>query len=127
MGETEQEVEEEKQEAPHAAVEAVPRGENCAVTVEDLDFGVEELEDEVVAEPEIAGDESDNDSLEELLDQLSDEETPAAAAAAAAGGEARKNSTEELEAELEMDLDNLKLDDIDTTDVNLDDEDLLED
>merc|ERR1712192_72691 len=130
MGETEQEVEEEKQEAPHAAVEAVPRGENCAVTAEDLDFGVEELEDEVVAEPEIAEDESDNDSLEELLDQLSDEETPAAAAAAAAaaaGGEARKNSTEELEAELEMDLDNLKLDDIDTTDVNLDDEDLLED
>jgi len=38
-----------------------------------------------------------------------------------------KNSTDELEAELEMDLDNLKLDDIDTTDVNLDDEDLLED
>ena len=51
------------------------------------------------------------------------EETPAAVA----GGEARKNSTDELEAELEMDLDNLKLDDIDTTDVNLDDEDLLED
>ena len=43
------------------------------------------------------------------------------------GAEARKNSTDELEAELEMDLDNLKLDDIDTTDVNLDDEDLLED
>merc|ERR1712115_623282 len=36
-------------------------------------------------------------------------------------------STDDLEAELEMDLDNLKLDDIDTTDVNLDDEDLLED
>ena len=36
-------------------------------------------------------------------------------------------TTAELEAELEMDLDNLKLDDIDTTDVNLDDEDLLED
>merc|ERR1712038_1606282 len=47
--------------------------------------------------------------------------------AAATGVEARKNSTDELEAELEMDLDNLKLDDIDTTDVNLDDEDLLED
>jgi len=47
--------------------------------------------------------------------------------AAATGAEARKNSTDELEAELEMDLDNLKLDDIDTTDVNLDDEDLLED
>merc|ERR1712192_235396 len=123
MGETEQEVEEEKQEAPHAAVEAVPRGENCAITAEDLDFGVEELEDEAVAEPVIAEDESDNDSLEELLDQLSDEETPAAVAR----GEARKNSTEEVEAELEMDLDNLKLDDIDTTDVNLDDEDLLED
>ena len=53
------------------------------------------------------------------------EEPPAAAAVG--GGEARKNSTDELEAELEMDLDNLKLDDIDTTDVNLDDEDLLED
>ena len=47
--------------------------------------------------------------------------------AAATGVEVRKNSTDELEAELEMDLDNLKLDDIDTTDVNLDDEDLLED
>merc|ERR1719229_1056390 len=47
--------------------------------------------------------------------------------AAATGAEARKNSTDELEAELEMDLDNLKLDDIDTTDVNLHDEDLLED
>lgn len=56
--------------------------------------------------------------------QLSLSEEPAAAVA---GGEARKNSTDELEAELEMDLDNLKLDDIDTTDVNLDDEDLLED
>lgn len=59
------------------------------------------------------------------------EKTPQAEAsredAAVAGGEARKNSTDELEAELEMDLDNLKLDDIDTTDVNLDDEDLLED
>ena len=46
-------------------------------------------------------------------------------------GEANKGAatitTAELEAELEMDLDNLKLDDIDTTDVNLDDEDLLED
>merc|ERR1719234_2257002 len=123
--ETEQEVGEEKEKTPHAAaVEAVPRGENCAVTAEeDLDFGVEEFEMEAVAEPEIAEDESDSDSLEELLDQLSDEETPAAVA----GGEVRKNSTEELEAELEMDLDNLKLDDIDTTDVNLDDEDLLED
>jgi len=59
------------------------------------------------------------------------EKTPQAEAsredAAVVGGEARKNSTDELEAELEMDLDNLKLDDIDTTDVNLDDEDLLED
>ena len=52
---------------------------------------------------------------------------PEVTPAAVAGGEARKNSTDELEAELEMDLDNLKLDDIDTTDVNLDDEDLLED
>ena len=34
---------------------------------------------------------------------------------------------DDLEAELEADLDDLKLDDIDTTDVNLDDEELLED
>ena len=57
-----------------------------------------------------------------ITDNFSPPEEPAPAR-----GEARKNSTDELEAELEMDLDNLKLDDIDTTDVNLDDEDLLED
>lgn len=34
---------------------------------------------------------------------------------------------DDLEAELEADLNDLKLDDIDTTDVNLDDEELLED
>ena len=38
-----------------------------------------------------------------------------------------KKSVDDLEAELEADLDDLKLDDIDTTDVNLDDEELLED
>ena len=42
------------------------------------------------------------------------------------GGES-KPVVDDLEAELEADLDNLKLDDIDTTDVNLDDEELLED
>ncbi len=36
-------------------------------------------------------------------------------------------SADDLEAELEADLENIKLDDIDTSDVNLDDEDLLED
>lgn len=41
-------------------------------------------------------------------------------------GESSK-PVDDLEAELEADLDNLKLDDIDTTDVNLDDEELLED
>jgi hypothetical protein len=34
---------------------------------------------------------------------------------------------DDLEAELEADLGDLKLDDVDTSDVNLDDEDLLED
>ena len=34
---------------------------------------------------------------------------------------------DDLEAELEKDLGGLELDDVDTTDVNLDDEDLLED
>merc|ERR1712106_927179 len=43
------------------------------------------------------------------------------------GEPSKMMSVDELEAELEADLDNLKLDDIDTTDVNLDDEDLLED
>merc|ERR1712117_27404 len=38
-----------------------------------------------------------------------------------------KKPIDDLEAELEADLDDLKLDDIDTTDVNLDDEELLED
>ena len=42
------------------------------------------------------------------------------------GGQS-KTVVDDLEAELEADLDNLKLDDIDTTDVNLDDEELLED
>ena len=44
----------------------------------------------------------------------------------ASGGQS-KPVVDDLEAELEADLDNLKLDDIDTTDVNLDDEELLED
>jgi len=43
------------------------------------------------------------------------------------GGGQSKTVVDDLEAELEADLDNLKLDDIDTTDVNLDDEELLED
>ena len=34
---------------------------------------------------------------------------------------------DDLEAELEADLENMKLEDIDTSDVNLDDEGLLED
>jgi hypothetical protein len=36
-------------------------------------------------------------------------------------------ASDDLEAELEADLENMKLDDIDTSDVNLDDEGLLED
>jgi len=44
-----------------------------------------------------------------------------------AAGESKKPPIDDLEAELEADLDDLKLDDIDTTDVNLDDEELLED
>jgi len=57
-------------------------------------------------------------------DLVDEEETPEAGAAS--GGDAA-SITDDLEAELEMDLDNLKLDDIDTSDVNLDDEGLLED
>ena len=65
-----EQVEEEKEKTPRAAAEA-PRGENCGIPAEDLDFGMEEFE-EAVADPKIAEDESDSDSLEELLDQLSD-------------------------------------------------------
>ena len=64
-----EQVEEEKEKTPRAA--EASRGENCGISAEDLDFGMEEL-DEAVAEPEKAEDESDSDSLEELLDQLSD-------------------------------------------------------
>merc|ERR1711862_930994 len=76
----------------------------------------------------------DDDIIDEDLD---DKDHPIAGAVGLkeqlTGGEPSKLdtvsgiTTEDLEAELEMDLDNLKLDDIDTTDVNLDDEELLED
>ena len=48
--------------------------------------------------------------------------------AASAAATAKVSSVaDDLEAELEADLENMKLDDIDTSDVNLDDEGLLED
>ena len=65
-----EQVEEEKEKTPRAEAE-VSRGENCGITAEDLDFGMEEFE-EAAVEAKIAEDESDCDSLEELLDQLSD-------------------------------------------------------
>jgi len=43
------------------------------------------------------------------------------------GQSSESNVVEDLEAELEADLENMKLDDIDTSDLNLDDEGLLED
>jgi len=75
---------------------------------------------------------------EEMIDEALDDKDHLIAGAVGlreqlTGGEPSKLATvtgittEDLEAELEMDLDNLKLDDIDTTDVNLDDEELLED
>ena len=62
-----EQVEEEKEKTPRA--EASSRGENSGK--EDLDFGMEEFE-EAAIESNIGEDESDSDSLEELLDQLSD-------------------------------------------------------
>ena len=65
-----EQVEEEKEKTPRA--EASSRGENSGKTAkEDLDFGMEEFE-EAAIESNIGEDESDSDSLEELLDQLSD-------------------------------------------------------
>ena len=64
-----EQVEEEKEKTPRAA--EASRGENCGISAEDLDFGMEEFE-EAAVEPKIAEDESESDSLEELLDQLSD-------------------------------------------------------
>ena len=63
-----EQVEEEKEKTPRAEAS---RGEHCGITAEDLDFGMEEFEEEAV-DPKIAEDASDSDSLEELLDQLSD-------------------------------------------------------
>jgi len=65
--------------------------------------------------------------LEELNEMNEEEDEMKTGAGESEKQKPGKISTDELEAELEMDLDNLKLDDIDTTDVNLDDEDLLED
>jgi len=61
----------------------------------------------------------DEENIDEILDE---KDHPVVA-----GPPPVDSITDDLEAELEMDLDNLKLDDIDTTDVNLDDEGLLED
>ncbi len=44
-----------------------------------------------------------------------------------AGSDDLQTGSDDLEAELEADLENMKLDDIDTSDVNIDDEGLLED
>ena len=66
-----EQVEEEKEKTLRAAEPS--RGENCGITAEDLDFGTEDFEEKAVVEPKIAeDDERDSDSLEELLDQLSD-------------------------------------------------------
>ena len=66
-----EQVEEEKEKTLRAAEPS--RGENCGITAEDLDFGTEDFEEEALVEPKIAeDDERDSDSLEELLDQLSD-------------------------------------------------------
>merc|ERR1712183_1229441 len=67
------------------------------------------------------GDDESQYDFDEDLDDLEIDND-----AADLGGQS-KPVVDDLEAELEADLDNLKLDDIDTTDVNLDDEELLED
>lgn len=64
----------------------------------------------------------EEDDLDQILD---DKDHPVGEGTSKTSEKA--DSVDDLEAELEMDLDNLKLDDIDTTDVNLDDEGLLED
>merc|ERR1712106_330177 len=87
--------------------------------------GSGDISDDSVEVNEVSDkDENSEDDLDKLLDEELDDLNI---------GEPSKLdtvtgiTTEDLEAELEMDLDNLKLDDIDTTDVNLDDEELLED
>jgi len=63
---------------------------------------------------------------EDLIEEQVDSKDHPLGAPGGGQGESSK-PVDDLEAELEADLDNLKLDDIDTTDVNLDDEELLED
>merc|ERR1712106_130976 len=104
----------------------------AAVLEEQLTEGKDEIAVAAVLEEQLTEevnevsdkDENSEDDLDKLLDEELDDLNI---------GEPSKLdtvtgiTTEDLEAELEMDLDNLKLDDIDTTDVNLDDEELLED
>jgi len=71
--------------------------------IESIHSGEASIDDEI----ELVDDDEDNEN-----DGKSDEES---------------NVVEDLEAELEADLENMKLDDIDTSDLNLDDEGLLED
>ena len=68
MADEEGEQNEEKEKTPRAEA---ARGESDKGASEDMDFGMEEFV-EAVKDPDIDEDESDSDSLEELLDQLSD-------------------------------------------------------
>ena len=68
MADEEGEQIEEKEKTPRAEA---ARGESDKRAAEDMDFGMEEFV-EAVKDPDIDEDESDSDSLEELLDQLSD-------------------------------------------------------
>ena len=68
MADEEGEQIEEKEKTPRAEA---ARGESDKRASEDMDFGMEEFV-EAVKDPDIDEDESDSDSLEELLDQLSD-------------------------------------------------------
>jgi len=78
----------------------------------------------------------DDEDIDEMMETMDEKDHPVQApskpvqgipeSGGAASGDAASIS-DDLEAELEVDLDNLNLDDIDTSDVNLDDEGLLED
>lgn len=112
---------------------------NAIKDEEDIDMMMDEKDHPVKPVGEIIAD-KDGEDIDEILaeknlpvqappsDQeisdLESEDEDEAGSSGVAGGDA---ASDDLEAELEADLDNLKLDDIDTSDVNLDDEGLLED
>jgi len=101
--------------------------------LEEDDF-LDEKDHPVTEEPAVVDSQDELDAEQIVdsdivsLDESEDEDDkPESVQIDAGSGKGAESVGDDLEAELEADLENMKLDDIDTSDVNLDDEGLLED